>query len=839
MSSFIPDPSNELFQIAAELVNQSNRNIFLTGKAGTGKTTFLKYIKENCYKQMAVVAPTGVAAINAGGVTMHSFFQLPFAPYIPGDGDFNKRNDEVADRNSLLSRLRMTTEKKRVIQELELLIIDEISMVRCDMLDAMDTVLRHIRRRYHEKFGGVQVLFIGDMFQLPPVIKDAEWNLLRNYYASPYFFDSHAIREELPVFIEFNKIYRQSEESFINLLNQVRNNEVDETGMGLMEGRFNPSFRYSKEDGYIILTTHNEKARLKNEAELNKLNNPLFSFDAEIKGDFPESAYPADLQLQLKVGAQVMFIKNDSEKVRRYYNGKIGIVTELDNETIIVKCKDESDEIEVKKETWENIRYTVDGSTRKLNEDVLGSFTQYPLRLAWAITIHKSQGFTFDKVIIDAGQAFAPGQVYVALSRCTTLDGIVLQSRVKTNGLFTDSRIVRFSQNHNSANSLSVELQEAKRKYQLKIILSLFDFNSVERETKDLSKYLNENNSSFNEESIAWTEELISKINAIQATSVKFQNQIGQLFIQQDKPEINEKLIERLNAGARYFAGEQNNLISFLQSTRIVTDSRQHAKELNDNLKEIFIQLSLKQYLLSGFSGKLEIEVFHKRKQSFVVPFFSVNTYAGVAKERTESPHPILHQRLRKQRDVICSKTDLPIYIVAGTSTLDEMARYLPQDLNELKKISGFGDAKIQKYGQQFLDIILEYTKEKNLSSLIHEKLPKRERKSISEESKTKGETKHLSFNLYKQGKAVAEIAKERKLHQTIEGHLAYFVFTGDIDINELVNKEKIALIESELKKHNEKSITPLKEKLGSKISFGEIRLVMAWVEGKKNQRPM
>ena len=283
MANLIIDTDNQMFQLAADLVNQSSSNIFLTGKAGTGKTTFLKYIKENCAKQLAVVAPTGVAAINAGGVTMHSFFQLPFSPFIPADRHFRDRNDDVATRDSLLSRLRMTTEKKKVLQELELLIIDEISMVRCDTLDAVDIVLRHTRRRYHERFGGVQVLFIGDMFQLPPVIKDAEWNLLKEFYNGPYFFDSLVIREEPPVFIEFDKIYRQSEEKFISILNRVRNNELDDDGRQLLESRYNPSFQHSRDDGHIILTTHNEKARIKNENELNKLHGSVYRFSAEKK----------------------------------------------------------------------------------------------------------------------------------------------------------------------------------------------------------------------------------------------------------------------------------------------------------------------------------------------------------------------------------------------------------------------------------------------------------------------------------------------------------------------------------------------------------------------------
>ena len=391
------DLNNEMFRFATELVNQSSRNIFLTGKAGTGKTTFLKYIRESCPKQIAVVAPTGVAAINAGGVTIHSFFQLPISPFIPETKGFTNKNNDQNNPHSLLSRQRLTSEKKKVLQELELLIIDEISMVRCDTMDAIDLVLRHVRNRHHKRFGGVQVLFIGDMYQLPPVIPEQEWSVLSEYYNSPYFFDSHVIKEDQPVCIEFNKIYRQSEEKFINLLNRVRNNELDAEGMNLLESRHKPLFRRNKQGGYIILTTHNYKADSTNANELQQLNGKLFSFQAEITGEFSEKAYPADEMLQLKEGAQVMFIKNDSEKSKRYFNGKIGIVTKLGEEKIFVQCKDEPDEIEVKKEKWENIRYTLNKNTRRLDEEILGSFTQYPLRLAWAITIHKSQGLTFEK----------------------------------------------------------------------------------------------------------------------------------------------------------------------------------------------------------------------------------------------------------------------------------------------------------------------------------------------------------------------------------------------------------------------------------------------------------
>ena len=790
---------------------------------------------------MVVVAPTGVAAINAGGVTMHSFFQLPFSPFIPeAGGGFRNNNDEVANRNSLISRLKMTNEKKKIIRELELLIIDEISMVRCDTLDAVDTILRHIRRRHHERFGGLQVLFIGDMFQLPPVIKEAEWNLIKDYYNSPFFFDSIVIKEEPPLYIEFRKIYRQSEEKFINLLNQVRNNELEDDGRELLESRFQPVFRRTKNDGYIVLTTHNEKARNTNANELANLNTFSFTYSAEVTGDFFESAYPADDLLQLKVGAQVMFIKNDSDKTKRYFNGKIGVVTELDKEKIVVQCNDEPDPIEVKKEKWENIRYAMNNTTRQLEEEVLGSFVQYPLRLAWAITIHKSQGLTFEKAIIDAGEAFAPGQVYVALSRCTTLDGIVLQSRIKSNGFFTDQRIVRFSQNISSANLLQQELQESRKNYQLKVLLSLFDYKTMIGELIELKSYLAEHKSSFNDETGEWINEISGKLNEMQTTAEKFQSQLNNLFLQEERPESNTLLQERINAGSVYFVNEQNKLLDLIQKSPAVTDSRIHAKEFNEGLKEVFAQLSRNKYMLDGFVGKFEMETYHRRKKHFVLPAFNVNAYAGASKQRIESPHPLLHQQLRKMRDTICAKKDLPIYIVAGTNTLDEMARYLPQTLAELRKISGFGDAKTEKYGQQFLNIILEYCKEKNLSSLIHEKIPKREKKTIGSEKKNKIDTKAESFRLYKEGKRVEEIANERNLtQQTIEGHLAHYVSTGEINISELVNREKVLLIEPVAKTFSGKSLTPIKEKLGREISFGEIKLVIAWLEFKENQRPI
>lgn len=839
MATFSPDTNNEMFQLAIQLVNQSNRNIFLTGRAGTGKTTFLKYIRDNCPKQMAVVAPTGVAAINAGGATIHSFFQLPLAPFVPESGGTGLQNSdqEVSNKHSLLNRLRFNSDKKKVLQQLEILVIDEISMVRCDTLDAIDTVLRHIRQRPSERFGGVQLLFIGDMLQLPPVIKEQEWNLLSAYYSGQYFFDSKVLQEEPPVYIEFNKIYRQRDEQFIALLNQVRNNELDEDGMNILESRFQPSFRRSKQDGYIVLTTHNNKASEINARELSNLSGKLFSYNAEVQDEFSDRAYPADEVLHLKVGAQVMFIRNDSaEKGKRYFNGKIGTVSKLESDKIFVQCDDDP-EIEIQKEKWENIRYTLNKATRQLDSDVLGSFTQYPLRLAWAITIHKSQGLTFEKAIIDASAAFAPGQVYVALSRCTNLEGMVLQSRVNSSSLFSDPRIVEFSQRSASSGQLEQEFTIAKKLYQQTVLLSTFDLAVTINSGKELLEYLMEHTSSFNPESFTWTEELLGKMDKLQETAKKFQNQLLFLFQQPESPEENQPLQERIKAAATYFVTEIGPVIQFIQQSPVVTDSRLHSKEYNDSIKEVFAQLAMKKFMLEGFNGKFDTEAFHRRKQKFVLPSITVNAYAGASQKRTESPRPVLHQQLRRLRDNICSRKDLPIYIVAGSNTIDEMALYLPQTLAELRKISGFGDAKIEQYGQQFLDIIVTYSKENSLTSRIHEKSPKREKKERKSEKRPKIDTKGESFRLFKEGKTISEIAAERNFTiQTIEGHLAHFVQKGEINIEELVSREKLLLIEPAIRGFDGGPITSVKQKLGNNVSFGEIKLAIAWSTFIKNK---
>lgn len=828
------DHDNKLFTLAADFINYTNRSVFLTGRAGTGKTTFLKYIKANTSKQTAVVAPTGVAAINAGGVTIHSFFQLPFTPYVPESKGF-QQNEESIDRHHLLGRIKMNSDRRKVLQQLELLIIDEISMVRCDVLDGIDVVLRHFRYRYNEPFGGVQVLFIGDMFQLPPVVQDDEWRILSPFYTSPFFFDSKVLKQEEPVHIELNKIYRQNEQRFIELLNKVRNNEMDLEGFELLNSRYDPVFQANKDDGYITLTTHNFKADAINAEQLGKLKEKAEAYKATVTGEFYEKSYPAEEMLQMKIGAQVMMIKNDVEK--RYFNGKIGIVTKLEKETVHVQCKDEPNAIEVKKEKWENIRYTLNQSSQQVDEDVMGTFEQFPLRLAWAITIHKSQGLTFEKAVIDAGAAFASGQVYVALSRCTTLNGIVLKSMINNNGLRNDERIVQFSQQKSAAMQLTHALDESKKAYQSVVLKTLFDLTALVKSDEDLQKYVEETRSDFNEEALSWTAHLRERINQLQDVANKFKPQLQHLLEEKIMPEEHEQLQNRIKAAAGYFVEHLQNFLQYLPSSAAVTDSKQKAMVYNMMLQEVHTAIAQKLHAMKGCVNGFNAPDYFLHKKKFALPAFRVNAYATANKIfKTDSVHPALYQQLKVLRDKICVQKDLPVYLVASGATLDELTRYLPQNIQELSKISGFGKAKLESYGQQFIDIITAYTSQHQLSSLIHEKIPKKEKKA-KDATKEKTDTKLETYKMYQSGKNITEIAAVRNLSQTtIEGHLAYYVEKGAISIEDLVSKEKILLIEPLAKNIEGNAITPVKQQLGNEISYGEIKLVIASLEYLKQK---
>lgn len=550
-----PDP----LQLCEDFVHNTSRHIFLTGKAGTGKTTFLKSVVKTCNKNLVVVAPTGVAAINAGGVTAHSFFQIPPGTFSPKPLRRGfQSHSAIIDRHSLLENQRLNNEKRELIQSLELIIIDEVSMMRCDLLDAIDTVLRAIRKS-SAPFGGVQMLFIGDLYQLPPVAKQGEWDLVSEHYASPFFFAAQALKGADLLLIELTNVYRQRDERFIHLLNRIRDNVVDDRDLDMLRSLYQPDLRPKPEEHFITLTTHNHKADEINARELARIRQPEMVSMATVEGDFPDRNFPVESTLRLKPGAQVMFVRNDTED-KKYFNGKIGVVKSVEedeeDDVLVVEFPETGDVIRVGKEVWHNIRYSFDEQEQKIKEEQLGLFRQFPVRLAWAVTIHKSQGLTFEKVVIDAGNAFAAGQVYVALSRCVSMEGIILLSRINNHVIMTDPSVVEYMRAQTPVNELRPVLDRDKQRYVISRAVALFDMMPLITRFTEFVEYMGERKFDGKEEVISRLHEIHDAMSDIETVAEKFRNQVHSLTALHFDGDLITRVNERMTKGKAWFENE-------------------------------------------------------------------------------------------------------------------------------------------------------------------------------------------------------------------------------------------------------------------------------------------
>ena len=543
-----------------QFINQTQRNIFLTGKAGTGKTTLLHEIIKTTHKNCVVVAPTGIAALNAGGVTIHSLFQLPFGGFIPDHSD-PKFSDFVKfeSKSTLFRHFKMSGLKKAVIRNLELLIIDEVSMLRSDLLDAIDFMLQSVRKR-KTPFGGVQVLFIGDLLQLPPVIREEEWKTLRNYYKGKFFFHAQVIQQNPPLYIELSKIFRQTDSVFISVLNSLRHNKISSEDIKTLNQYVKPDFDLKANKGYITLTTHNAKADTINAKALEDLEGKLFQFKPEIVGDFPDKIYPVEEVLQLKKGAQIMFIKNDLAFEKRFFNGKMGFVQSISEEEIVIHFSEENTNITVDKYEWQNIRYSVNPDTKEIQEEVIGTFVHYPIKLAWAITVHKSQGLTFDKAALDVSQVFQPGQAYVALSRLRSLDGLVLLSPLQMNGISNDLDVMDYAENKADEKILSNALIVETQKFVLQYLKSAFDWIDLAQEWRNHQySYQDKSEASEKSKHAGWAKTHTETIGQALEPARKFLLQLDKLFA---ADSIDYSFVEeRFNAAYNYFFPTLDQLV--------------------------------------------------------------------------------------------------------------------------------------------------------------------------------------------------------------------------------------------------------------------------------------
>ena len=707
--------------LAWQFVKNTGTSIFLTGKAGTGKTTFLRTLKDKLPKRMVVVAPTGIAAINANGVTIHSFFQLPFAPYVP-NSTFNTEGI-----------FRMSKEKQRILRTLDLLVIDEISMVRADLLDSIDMVLRRYRDR-SKPFGGVQLLLIGDLQQLPPVVKDEEWTLLSKYYDSPYFFSSLALKQMGYITIELLHVYRQNDLDFLTLLNKIRDNKADQDTFKKLNSRYVPNFAPPSGTDFIRLVTHNYQAQSINDRKLAELPGASRRYKASITGEFPEQSFPTEFVLELKENAQVMFVKNDSTGKGRYYNGMLGKVVSITTKGVTVKANETGELIDLLPEEWTNAKYVLNKETQAIEEEVEGTFKQLPLRLAWAVTIHKSQGLTFEHAIIDAQHSFAHGQTYVALSRCKTLEGLVLSAPLSPSAVICDEKVHQFNVEASARQPNNEMLSQMQRAYEVNLIDELFDFRPVGIAFERLTRFVDEHFARKYPRLLQEYRLARPLLDEIVGVAAKFRLQYTQMLAAQQGDALGEEVLLRIRSGAGYFYKRLSSLIEMLAKNRIDTENKTLKKTLKERYAEVDEALGFKMNLLK-YESRADVS-------------FAIGDY------------------------------------------LSAKAKLLLGAMDDSK-------ARTKK----------------------------------AKEAKPKVDTKLATFNLFRLGMSVAEIAQRRQLTpSTIYSHLAHYVAEGVVSVSQFVDDKKRQEITRYLMKHPEekKSLNEIKAEISPDISYEDIRFVMA-----------
>ncbi len=752
--------SNAIAEFTERFINQTNRSIFLTGKAGTGKTTLLKKIVSSTYKQTVIVAPTGIAALNAGGVTIHSFFQLPFGGFIP---DFKvsaqfTQHVKLETKSTLMRNFRMNATRKSIMRSVELLIIDEVSMLRADVLDAIDWTLRNVRK-VNKPFGGVQMLFIGDLLQLPPVIKPQEWSFLKDYYHGIYFFNALSIHEAPPLYIELEKVYRQDDEKFLDVLNNLRNNNITKVDVDLLNQYVQIDFDATQHENYITLTTHNNDADRINKEALSRLKSKSRKYNSEVTGTFPEHLYPIDEVMELKIGAQVMFIKNDISPDKAFFNGKMGNIVGIEDDEVCVRFPNENKTITVEKYEWNNIQYTLDQTTSEVEEKVLGTFVHYPLKLAWAITVHKSQGLTFEKAVIDISKVFVPGQAYVALSRLRSLEGMVLLKPIQLNGLNNDVNVVEYSKTKVSKELLTNQLDDSTFKFLWDELMKTYDWlDMVNAWQTHESTYKNQVSKTHKGKNRTWVKHQSQLLSGTSTPSKSFRNELTRLFT--TKPVDLEQISKRVEAAYKYFFKILDGVLYSNLKKMAELQQQKNTKQYNEELEDLDLLLT---------------DVIIKLK-----------------------------------------KTGLLVRCVRDGKFIEKSTIWSPE-------IKNYKTSKIELVKNEIRSTNSTFDFD---TDFIQLKTKSKKRKTAS---KSKLSTFDKTLEMIKAGKSIKEVSSERQLSTgTISTHCVRLIKAEKIELKHVMEGKTISALFDLFEDYEGGSLTPIKEMVGAKFTWDEIKLYQA-----------